>query len=169
MLITLLHKKRQTKQACTNKNRQGKNEQMTSWNKEQIHWCKSWPKSSNIWEKEQSLDSSERWLKKTSKLSFTCGHKHVLKSMSSSPSKVPCWRKRTKRVCVCGLEWPDQYGIVLSLQPAWWNPAQINILPTAYTCSLCTEAYREDGATSHGSCADNMIDYKCRRSLFHCR
>lgn len=37
-----------------------------------------------------------------------------------------------EKVCVCGLKWPDQYGIVLSVQTAWWNPAQINILLIAY-------------------------------------
>lgn len=35
--------------------------------------------------------------------------------------------------------------------------------------SLCTKTHREDGAVSHGSRADNMIDYKCRQSLFHHR
>lgn len=37
-----------------------------------------------------------------------------------------------EEVCVCGLNWPDQYDIVLSVQRAWWNPPQINIQLIVY-------------------------------------
>lgn len=73
-------------------------------------------------------------------------------------SVVPFWRlkayyprnrvsrKRTKK-SARGLEWPDRYGVVLSVQPAWWNPAQINILLSARAHTHSAPRHTEkDGA-----------------------
>lgn len=71
-------------------------------------------------------------------------------------------------MCVCGLECPDQYGIVLSVQACLMR-SRTNKHSARSAHSLCTETYKEDGAVSRRSRGDNMIDYKCGQSLFHHR
>lgn len=79
--------------------------------------------------------------------------------------KAQCWRKRTKAKCM----WPCVARSIRHCAEcaACLMKSRTNKHSALSVHSSCAETSGEDGAMSHGSWADNMIDYKCRQSLFH--
>ncbi len=74
-------------------------------------------------------------------------------------------------VCVCVRVWPRVARSIWHCAEcaACLMKSSTNKHSAHSVYSLYTDTYREDGAMSHSSRADNMIDYMCGQSLFHQR